>query len=136
MICRRQGRHSQRETIRYICDFSRCRLNVRLTAYIQPLLRGHKYRVWSLFGSCLWLPKQIQNLFLERFEGRQMVMAFRGVKILKDWRLNHYWNWFKNLFVFYSFFVVFFAFSMKTSHFLRDKAINSFKFPVHKKVVT
>ena len=62
-------RRSPRETIPYIWDFSRCRLNVRLTAYIQPLLRGHKYRVWSLFGSCLWLPKQIQNLFLERFEG-------------------------------------------------------------------
>ena len=27
----------------HICDFSRCRLNVRLTAHIQPLLRGHKY---------------------------------------------------------------------------------------------
>ena len=79
--CLLDGMHT---TIPYICDFSRCRLNVRLTAYIQPLLRGHKYRVWSLFGSCLWLPKQIQNLFLERFEGRQMVMAFRGVKILKD----------------------------------------------------
>ena len=47
----------------YICDFSRCRLNVRLTARIQPLLRGHKYRVLSLFGSCLWLPKQNPNLF-------------------------------------------------------------------------
>jgi hypothetical protein len=28
-------------------------LNVRLTACIQPLLRGHKYRVSALFGSCL-----------------------------------------------------------------------------------
>ena len=34
-----------------------------LTARIQPLLRGHKYRVLSLFGSCLWLPKQNPNLF-------------------------------------------------------------------------
>ena len=50
MICRRQGRRSQRETIRYICDFSRCRLNVRLCARIQPLLRGHKYSVLSVFG--------------------------------------------------------------------------------------
>ena len=61
MICRRQGRHSQRETIRYICDFSRCRLNVRLCARIHPLLRGHKYSVLSLFGSCLWLLEQNQN---------------------------------------------------------------------------
>ena len=58
-----EARRSQRETIPYICDFSRCRLNVRLTARIQPLLRGHKYRVLSLFGSCLWLPKQNPNLF-------------------------------------------------------------------------
>ena len=50
MICRRQGRRSQRETIRYICDFSRCRLNVRLCARIHPLLRGHKYSVLSVFG--------------------------------------------------------------------------------------
>ena len=54
-------------TIPYICDFSRSRLNVRLTARIQPLLRGHKYRVWSLFGSCLWLPKQNPNLFWRDF---------------------------------------------------------------------
>ena len=39
--------------ILHICDFSRCRLNVRLTACIQPLLRGHKYRISALFGSCL-----------------------------------------------------------------------------------
>ena len=54
-------RRSPRETIPYICDFSRCRLNVRLTAYIQPLLRGHKYRVWSLLGSCLWRLEENQN---------------------------------------------------------------------------
>ena len=49
------------------------------------------------------------RIYFWRIWGRlQMVMAFRGVKILKNWRLNHYWNWFKNLFVFYSFFVVFF----------------------------
>ena len=35
----------QREAIPYICDFSRGGLNVRLTAHIQTLLRGHKYRV-------------------------------------------------------------------------------------------
>ena len=39
--------------ITYICDFRRYRLNVRLTARIQPLLRGHKYRVSAFFGSCL-----------------------------------------------------------------------------------
>ena len=55
MICRRQGRHSQRETIRYICDFSRCRLNVRLCARIQPLLRGHKYGLFILLRVVLWL---------------------------------------------------------------------------------
>ena len=54
-------RRSPRETIPYICDFSRCRLNVRLTAYIQPLLRGHKYRVWSLFGG-VFLPTANQKL--------------------------------------------------------------------------
>ena len=58
-----QRRRFPRKPIPYICDFSRCRLNVRLTARIQPLLRGHKYRVLSLFGSCLWLPKQNPNLF-------------------------------------------------------------------------
>ena len=45
-----EARRSQRETIPYICDFSRCRLNVRLCARIQPLLRGHKYSVLSVFG--------------------------------------------------------------------------------------
>ena len=34
----------KREPIPYICDFSRGGLNVRLTAHIQTLLRGHKYR--------------------------------------------------------------------------------------------
>ena len=46
---------SQRETIRYICDFSRCRLNVRLCARIQPLLRGHKYGLFILLRVVLWL---------------------------------------------------------------------------------
>ena len=54
--------------ITYICDFRRCRLNVRLSARIQPLLPDHKYRLflflvavfgyWSririYFGSDLW----------------------------------------------------------------------------------
>ena len=50
-----QARRSQRETKPNICDFSRCRLNVRLPARIQPLLRGHKYRISYLFSGCLWL---------------------------------------------------------------------------------
>ena len=32
------GRRSRREAIPYICDFRRCRLNVRLNARIQPLV--------------------------------------------------------------------------------------------------
>ena len=36
--------------ILYICDFSRGALNDRLSARIQHLLRGHKYRV------CRFLP--------------------------------------------------------------------------------
>lgn len=35
----------------YICDFSHGRLNVRLSARIQPLLRDHKYRVFPSLGS-------------------------------------------------------------------------------------
>ena len=34
----------KREPIPYICDFSRGGLNVRLSARIQTLLRGRKYR--------------------------------------------------------------------------------------------
>ena len=50
-----EARRSQRETIPYICDFSRCRLNVRLCARIQPLLRGHKYGLFILLRVVLWL---------------------------------------------------------------------------------
>ena len=38
--------------ITYICVFRRFRLNVRLTARIQPLLPGHKYRLISLSVGC------------------------------------------------------------------------------------
>jgi len=39
--CLLDGMHTK---ITYICDFRRYRLNVRLTAHVQTLLRGHKYR--------------------------------------------------------------------------------------------
>ena len=35
----------------YICDFSRGALNVRLSARIQHLLRGHKYNVFRFLPS-------------------------------------------------------------------------------------
>ena len=35
----------------YICDFSRGALNVRLSARIHHLLRGHIYGLFSLQGS-------------------------------------------------------------------------------------
>ena len=46
--CLLDGMHTKRL---YICDFSHGRLNVRLSARIQPLLRGHKYRVFPSLGS-------------------------------------------------------------------------------------
>ena len=46
--CLLDGMHTIR---RYICDFSHGRLNVRLSARIQPLLRGHKYSVFPSLGS-------------------------------------------------------------------------------------
>ena len=45
---------SERERI-YICDFRRCRLNVRLSARIQPLLPDHKYRFFLFLRAVLWL---------------------------------------------------------------------------------
>ena len=45
--CLLDGMHTKTD---HICDFSRCRLNVRLCARIHPLLRGHKYSVLSVFG--------------------------------------------------------------------------------------
>ena len=51
----------------HICDFSRCRLNVRLCARIQPLLRGHKYGLFILLRvspfACGKLLFNVQNLF-------------------------------------------------------------------------
>ena len=77
LICRRQRRRFQREPIPYICDFSRCRLNVRLTAYIQPLLQGHKYRVWSLLGSCLWRLEENQNSCWRDLRGFRRLWLFK-----------------------------------------------------------
>ena len=82
-------RRSPRETIPYICDFSRCRLNVRLTARIQPLLRGHKYRVSALFGNCLLAAHANSGFILRKIWGRlQTVVTLRGVGIL----ICHYNN--------------------------------------------
>ena len=84
-----QRRRFQREPIPYICDFSRCRLNVRLTACIQPLLRGHKYRVSALFGSCLLAAHANSGFILRKIWGRlQTVVTLRGVGIL----ICHYNN--------------------------------------------
>ena len=103
-----QRRRFQREPIPYICDFSRCRLNVRLTAYIQPLLRGHKYRVSALFGSCLLAAHANSGFILRKIWGRlQTVVTFWGIEILEDWHLSYHfklfdtitifglWHWFK-----------------------------------------
>ena len=45
--------------IPYICDFRRGSLNVRLTARIQPLLPGHKYRLFLFLRAVCWL---LENL--------------------------------------------------------------------------
>ncbi len=55
--------------IPYICDFSRCRLNVRLSARIQPLLRGHKYRYFSFWGLSLAVCWRIWGLFRRLYWG-------------------------------------------------------------------
>ena len=48
----------------HICDFRRCRLNVRLCAHIQPLLPGHKYGIAvslpSVFG-WIWVELNVDN---------------------------------------------------------------------------
>ena len=54
--CLLDGMHTK---IKHICDFSRCRLNVRLTAYIQPLLRGHKYALFILQRAVFWLGMEL-----------------------------------------------------------------------------
>ena len=59
--CLLDGMHTN---IPYICDFSRGGLNTRLSARIQTLLRGHRYRGYSLWG--FWLFKS--GKLVERFE--------------------------------------------------------------------
>ena len=48
----RQGKTPSEKETDYICDFSRGRLNVRLYARIQPLLRGHKYGLFIFQVGC------------------------------------------------------------------------------------
>ena len=81
------------------CDFSRCRLNVRLTAYIQPLLRGHKYRVWFLFGSCLWRLEENQNSCWRDLRIPRKAVIFQtrfststNQWNIKDWHTKYYYN--------------------------------------------
>ncbi|MFR0991052.1 MAG: hypothetical protein ACLSF3_18690, partial [Anaerobutyricum hallii] len=58
--CLLDGMHTN---IPYICDFSRGGLNIRLSARIQTLLRGHRYRVYFLWG--FWLFQS--GKFIKRF---------------------------------------------------------------------
>ena len=59
--CLLDGMHTK---ITYICDFRHYRLNVRLTAHIQPLLPGHKYRLFLFLRAVCWSPMQTQNLYI------------------------------------------------------------------------
>ena len=96
--CLLDGMHT---TIPYICDFSRCRLNVRLTACIQPLLRGHKYRVSALFGSCLLAVHANSEFILRKIWGRlQTVVTFWGIEILEDWHLSYHFKLFDIITIF------------------------------------
>ena len=96
--CLLDGMHT---TIPYICDFSRCRLNVRLTARIQPLLRGHKYRVSAFFGSCLLAAHANSEFILRKIWGRlQTVVAFWKIEILEDWHLSYHFKLFDIITIF------------------------------------
>ena len=64
--CLLDGMHTK---ILYICDFSRGALNVRLSAHIQHLLRGYKYRV---FLYCIKVKNKtalISSYYIETYEG-------------------------------------------------------------------
>ena len=117
--CLLDGMHT---TIPYICDFSRCRLNVRLTACIQPLLRGHKYRGSALFGSCLLAAHANSGFILRKIWGRlQTVVTFWGIEMLEDWHLSYHFKLFGIIIIFgrflgfihspYNFFAFFSIFS-------------------------
>ena len=65
--CLLDGMHT---IISYICDFSRCSVEYSLYSLIPNTCSeatniGYYLPLWAV----LWLPKQIQNLFLEEFEG-------------------------------------------------------------------
>ena len=85
------NRRTPRENIPYICDFSRGGLNIRLSARIQTLLRGHRYRVYFLWGFCLFR----SDKFIKRFgeEDRRMSLPgklnFEGLT-QKSIRKNYY----------------------------------------------
>ena len=70
----------------HICDFSHYRLNVRLNARIQPLLRGHRYGYRGLlFSDFGWL----QNDYLS---SRGLCFG-RELKSIYLWRdLGEYWE--------------------------------------------
>ena len=84
-------RRTKREPIPYICDFSRGGLNTRLSARIQTLLRGHRYRGYFLWGFCLFR----SGKFIKRFgeEDRRMSLPgklnFEGLT-QKSIRKNYY----------------------------------------------
>ena len=59
--CLLDGMHTK---ITYICDFRRCRLNVRLIARIQPLLPGHKYRLFLFLVAVFGCRSKIRILLL------------------------------------------------------------------------
>ena len=64
--CLLDGMHTK---ILYICDFSRGALNVRLSAHIQHLLRGHKY---SVYLYCIKVKNKtalISSYYIETYEG-------------------------------------------------------------------
>lgn len=57
----------------YICDFSHGRLNVRLSARIQPLLRGHKYGLFIFQRAVLWME---MKLFIKLSQRQQEEVSF------------------------------------------------------------
>ena len=78
-----------------------------LLARIQHLLRGHKYRVSALFGSCLLAAHANSGFILRKiWERLQTVVIFWGIEMLEDWHLSYHfklfdiitirlWHWFK-----------------------------------------
>ena len=73
--------------IKHICGFSRYRLNVRLTARIHPLLRGHKYVLFFFLGSVCWPSMQTQNLYIQ-FKGIDKLLQVSSQYIVSKQNLN------------------------------------------------